>query len=217
MTTRFCTKLLVLLASFSPLAAQGIGGTAGIGGNAGIGGPAPFAASDNFPGSSLSANWTVANGSFTIASNTYTGNGGSGSSANVAFWSASSAPNNQFSQAKFVVVGTVGNAGVIVRAQATGSQGYFMHCNGSNPCRIYRVANGPTYTQIGTDCSGGFPVAGDIIKIDIQGTTITGYKNGILLTGCTGTDATYATGKPGIWGQGNSGSVTMGTWSAGTP
>lgn len=123
---------------------------------------------------------------------------------------------NQFSQA--VIAGLPGSAswtGVTVRETAAGN-GYLLIAfnNGGThqDMNLYRMDAG-AYTQIGTWTSA-FNV-GDSIRIEAVGTTIKAYKNGALLG--TATDATYATGYPGIQTHAASGAdpAALDSWQGG--
>jgi len=173
-------------------------------------------ATDNFPGSSLSGNWTVANSSFVVS--------GGNASANTfstrawAFWNGVTFPNDQSSQ---VTIGTStgvdGDEGVVVRAQGSGLNGYLMTCTPSGAvtpvCSIYKAVSG-SYTQIGSSHVGGVH-PGDAIRLDATGTTITGYLNNVSIA--SGTDSTYSSGQPGIQTTADSAKMTMRTWVGATP
>lgn len=172
-----------------------------------------YAPTDNFPGSSLSANWTVSTGAFAIASNLYTGN--SAAAIAVAYWNAGTAPNDQFAQ---MTIGgtpaTGGDVGVVVRWQSGSASGYALDVTSAG-------ANLRAYTSGSSALLASATITvspGDVFKLDVQGTTLNAYQNGVGITGLTGiTDATYASGQGGIFAYDNQGNQKAGTWSAGTP
>jgi len=91
--------------------------------------------------------------------------------------------------------------GPMVRCQSDGDvSGYLAYMGSSTIITIYRVTD--TGTIASTAIGGGITVtafvAGDTLGIGIEGTTITAYTNGVS-TGTTRTDATYATGRPGVY------------------
>jgi len=94
------------------------------------------------------------------------------------------------------VLGSSDFLGPAVRVDATNGTGYMIYTDGTNASsrRVYRFTNAGT-TNIGAvniSC-----VAGDTLTLRAEGSTITAYRNGVLVD--TITDATYSTGQPGIF------------------
>ncbi len=154
-------------------------------------------ASDNFnraDAGSLGANWTEITNGFKIASNQAdVVNSGP---KQAAFYTGAASTNDQFSQS--TAQGSPFQWGVGVRlANAGGLDGYVaMAGGGAGNINIYRFDNGtPTNMTLGSDSLA----AGDVVKITVSGTTITAYKNGVQSVQAT--DATYASGQPGIYGE----------------
>ena len=163
-------------------------------------------ASDDFnrANGALGSNWTTWNLNFGahqpfISSNKVFGyadapdNGG--------YWNANAAPADQFSQA--VVAGAISIntwLGVVVRSDATGANLYnmiYFNNGGGYELRLYRKSGGSTYTQIGSTFSlPGALTAGDVIRIEVQGTTVTGLVNGVSKLSTT--DSNISSGQPGI-------------------
>ena len=162
--------------------------------------------SDTFPGSSLSSNWTVVTGAFSVASNTVYGNNSGANS--LAYWNAYDPGADQYSQATLTSVGAGSPQGPAVRIQTGSTSGYYCKCTSAS-CQLYRMDSG-TESFLGTSAPNA---AGDVIKLNITGSSLTCYKNGSSII--TATDSTYSTGKPGIFANGNTSVNPMGTWSTG--
>ena len=84
--------------------------------------------------------------------------------------------------------------GPAVRVNANGC--YTLYCDGGDfTDRRIAYISGGTRTAIGT--VNVVPVPGDTLKITVQGSTITAYKNGIQVDQISNT--AYTTGQPGIF------------------
>lgn len=101
------------------------------------------------------------------------------------------------------VLGSADFLGPAVRVDATNGTGYMIYTDGTNSSnrRVYR------FTNAGTTNIGGVNIsctAGDTLTLRAVGSTITAYKNGVLVD--TISDATYTSGQPGIfYERGNNG------------
>jgi hypothetical protein len=126
-------------------------------------------------------------------------------------------PNDQYSEVTLSTLLIAADyIGAGVRWQTTNLvNGYSVLCGtGANNSFVQKYVNGAG-TQIGSN----FTVAqNDVIRISVTGTTITVTRNGSVVL--TGTDATFASGKPAIVGYVPStgvGSVQTGLWAGGKP
>jgi hypothetical protein len=151
-------------------------------------------ATDTFTGSindPLSGNWTIDSGNVELnASNQATGQTLSHSFIR---WTADAFPDNQYAECNvYWTVGLIA-AGPTVRANGTGGgAGY-----------VLQVYDGTVYLQRFSGGGGTFDLlatlgaatSGDLLKLEVSGTTLTPYLNGVSL-GPT-TDATYASGSAG--------------------
>lgn len=162
----------------------------------------PEASLDDFnrADGSLGSNWTTVTSMDPLA---VAGNeciGTNSGSHNVAYWSANSFDDDQFSEM------TVGAAAVgpgttywgpVVRAQVGAQSFYVMYVNNSAVgVTIYRWQAGSA-TQI--DGGGVAPTVatpGDVLRLEIVGNALTAYVNGVARA--TATDSTFASGYPGI-------------------
>ena len=154
-----------------------------------------MAVSDDFnraDDTSLGANWTDLLGGMRVISNS--AHGETNGVYDVSVWSANSWNANQSSQA-VVKTGFVDIA-LYVRASGSGAAmtGYHAMAHNSVGMRIYRVDAGPSYTLL-NDIAGTVS-AGDTIKFDASGSTLTYYKN--AASQGTASDSTYGTGSAGI-------------------
>jgi hypothetical protein len=129
-------------------------------------------------------------------------------------WTAVSFPNNQWAQ---VAVGstleTTSDQGVgpMVRAQSGGDR-ILMQGN-SVQTRVYKKVSG-TFTQLGTD--GPAVTNGDVLYLEIQGTTVVAKLNGTSVCGspiALGTGP--STGSAGLWAAPVSVLDTGNNWSGG--
>lgn len=113
-----------------------------------------------------------------------------------AVWIAGDFANNQASQ---IAVRATGNnsgwVGVTVRDNGATNSNYLAIYFG-NIIALYRTDAG-AFTQLGSNYTvpGGF-VAGDILRLEVTGTTLTVKRNGTAVI--TQTDATYASGRAGF-------------------
>ena len=107
-------------------------------------------------------------------------------------------PDDQFSE---VVIGTQGDdGGPLVRGSTTAAQGYFVDTSGNLTVLIIRLDAGPSFTVIATVSFGAANTAGAVYRLTIAGSVLTPTRNGATGTLVSGslTDATYASGSPGI-------------------
>lgn len=123
--------------------------------------------------------------------------------------------NDQYSQAVVTTISFGASVGVVVRCSG-GSSTYYAYYSSSNAAYMGKVVSG-TWTSFGTV---GTPFeADDIIKLEVEGTTIRAYKNGSLDTsvGTNGvaTDAAISSGYAGVGGYGSSTISRIDNWEAG--
>jgi hypothetical protein len=153
---------------------------------------------DNFnrADGSLGSNWLntldVSGTPLAIASNAVTAQG-----ANVvAYWNpaVNTFSADQHAQVTYVTANSGNFGGVLVRHDVTGHSNFYLYYENGPNDNLYRFDSG-SFTQIhGT--SGGSAVAGDVVRLEVAGTTFTMKRNGTTRT--TQTDATYSSGQPGL-------------------
>lgn len=81
--------------------------------------------------------------------------------------------------------------------------------------QLWRISDAGAYTQIQTDITlGSNVVAGDVLRLEVSGTTLTVKRNGSTVR--QSTDATFASGQPAVGGWAQSGSDVLFTsaWAA---
>jgi hypothetical protein len=161
---------------------------------------------DNFSraNGAIGANYNVTNGGINVASNTIQG---TSTGNNVAFWSANTFFTDQFAEATVTSLnGTTDFIGPSVRV-AAGSNWYSCFENSTTVFIQKEVAG--TFTNITNTASTG--AAGDVLRIEAQGSNLTCYKNGAVIL--TATDSALATGSPGMQLAGNV--ATLDNWTGG--
>lgn len=159
------------------------------------------------PLASFSNKWSLQEGTLTVTNYEVTG---PGSPNNQAFINTPSVAADQYASLRMVAVRAAGDvAGVLLRASGTAgaSQGYICEINGggSPTWAIIKDTAGGTHATLGSG-SLGFVVGGDDhLYCEIRGTTISLYfdviQNGMNTSVLVGTvsDASFATGQPGIY------------------
>lgn len=153
-------------------------------------------ATDNFnrADGGLGANWTSVSGTWSIVSNEVRLD----ASGSISYYSgAGAAPNDQYAQ---VVMGSaVGNgadSGCGPAVRINGSDLYFM-AGGDTDTRVYKRISGG-YTQLGS--TGPSVAPGDVLYLEVQGTTLIAKKNGSSICGSPITDNAISSGNAGMWG-----------------
>jgi len=106
--------------------------------------------------------------------------------------------NDQYAQATILSEAGAGFPGVGVRMSSNGSNGYVFVGNGSGS-EIMKVVSG---APIGLLAEPPFNPS-DVVALYASGTTISGYKNGVLVGSVT--DTTFSGGYPGLAGQDHAG------------
>jgi hypothetical protein len=179
-------------------------------------------ATDNFNRASLGSNWQglyTWDGNLTIQSSTLVRGSGT---ANPARWNGSGTfSDNQYSSATIVTFGGVDTSnyylGCICRASgdvdssATNTRDFYefiVQDVSARRIELAKTVNG-TRTILAFSATSSF-ANGDIISMEVEGTTLRGYRNGVLILSATDSDLT--TGKPGLIG---SDGTTMDDWDGG--
>lgn len=164
---------------------------------------------DAFPGAALSGNWTVEQGSFTVGAGsvgTLTG----GADAHALAVRNESYPADQFAQATCVVAPTgLNTTGVCVRGSAVAETFYGFYTTNASAFLFKCIAG--TITNFAT-ASIAMQV-GDIIRLEVVGTSLTAKLNGVVLL--TAVDSSIASGAPGIQGLTGVGATKITNFTAG--
>jgi hypothetical protein len=169
---------------------------------------------DNFPGTSLSANWTTDDSTAKIlAVSSGSVHGNSAAQHGLAHWNAVF-KNDQFAQATITALNGSGSntMGVSVRTSGSDLTNYFLWSWGNGVIGFFKTVHG-TSTSLG-DCSASTASVGNVLRIEASGSTITAKKNGVAICGSPVTDTDIPSGAPGIFGY-DSGNSAINTWSGG--
>ncbi len=168
-------------------------GGKGAGGGGGFSGPY----TDDFNRASLGGNWTVgfAGRTFSIDSSTHlkadTFSHGS------VYYNAVTWPNNQTSSVTLGPITSAGNyIGPAVRINGA-DDWYTFIIDSAGSWFLGSVIDGTYDTNIANG-SGVTLVEGDILTLDITGTTLTAKLNGTPISGATGTNSQIASGSAGV-------------------
>lgn len=139
-----------------------------------------------------------------IVSNQLTGTsvGGSGATLdNFIFYNNDSPPNDQYCKIAFISTTNSGSdlddGGPCVRFTAAGS-GYLFNVQSNNPVgqtswNLFTITTG-TGSSIANGTIGNALSANDIVEIRAKGTTISGFINGVAVSGASVTDSTFTSG-----------------------
>ncbi len=144
--------------------------------------------SDDFnrPDGSVGANWVQVSGAWVIISQQLSP--GTTGSTVVLRAATAMATSDNYSQVTIAAT-TSASQGVWCRGDSTLTSGYAVRNNGTN-WALFSVVGG-TFTSIGTFAAAA--VAGDVVKIQAVGSTITAYINGISRISVTNTAVTTGT------------------------
>lgn len=127
-------------------------------------------------------------------------------------------PDDQYCQAKFWVVSTSGGTGpcVIVRASAVADTYYRLVAShaASNNVVLSKFVAGSVTAITGWPRTQAF-TDGDTFRLEIQGTTLRAYYNGVQI-GADATDASISAGNPGMGHSTNTTSASIDDWEAGS-
>jgi hypothetical protein len=164
----------------------------------------------------LGANWTDLQGSIDIVSNQAKT---TAAGLERAYYTAASAPDNQYSQVVAAGVGTNGFQGPMVRASDvfvlnTSGNAYFLVWSSSGAAQgLYKLANG--VTSLLQSITGSLS-ANDLLKIVANSNVIQCFKNGTQL-GTDQTDGSLSSGSPGIYNTQNASlQVIFDDWQGGS-
>jgi hypothetical protein len=154
----------------------------------------------------LGANWGTDRNALTIVSNQAKGT----SAANCATWRVTGTfAANQYSEIVWQG-GAANGAGPIVRHNGVNPGTYYVAYFDGTKMYLESVAAG-AYTGINGAGTDFVPVNGDVLRLEVSGTTLTVRRNGVKLY--TTTNAAIATGRPGfeIFGT----TIAVNDWAGG--
>lgn len=147
---------------------------------------------------SWSTNFTITQGSATLAANNWAPLGAAESSG---YWASDSFTTDHYSQILYVNGGaSAGTPGCTVRhGGSAGTTSFYLFTgsgSGSGAAgKLYKLTGGTTYSLLQTT---GNVTNGDTIKLTVVGTTLETFIAGVSQG--TVTDSSLSTGAPGIYG-----------------
>jgi hypothetical protein len=173
-------------------------------------------ATDNFNRTEdpLAGNWTQTGpGGTEMASDVSSGQAfpRAGASRSAIRWNADTFGAAHYSEATLAVYNSSFYGGVTVRHQS-GADTYYTFSGEAGTYEIGRVDAGTYQTITG---SLGTPAATDLLKLEVSGTTLTAYVDGVSAgTGATTTGGAAITGGgAGLMGYGSAATVAFDNWT----
>jgi hypothetical protein len=145
--------------------------------------------SDNFnraDSTDLGANWVEVSGDWSIVSNQLSPGAAGGT---IILRAAGAMAGNDHYVQVTIAATTTASQGVWARGNSNISNGYLWRNNGTS-WDLFSVVGG-SFTNIGTYSAAAAP--GDVAKLQVQGSTITGYVNGVSRVSTTNTAVTTGT------------------------
>jgi len=145
----------------------------------------------------LGSNWTTVSGTAAPQIVSDALRAGTASAANSAYWSASTFGNDQFAQATLPdSSGTQYGPGIAVRLSST--KGYFLwYGNSPNTVSLRKMSSSSSWTTLKQSGPLTISPSTDVWRIQVVGSTISGYQNGNLVVQAT--DTSIKSGSPGVW------------------
>jgi hypothetical protein len=140
---------------------------------------------DDFNGASLDAAWTVLSGTPVVSGGAVNPNG-------VMIRTGETFDNDHFSQITIVEATEQGFCAIVRVTDANNF--YYFYINGTT-AQIFKLVGG-SFAAVSSQAVGLSVAAGAVWKLEITGTSLKGYLNGVEV--CSGTDSDLATGVPGI-------------------
>lgn len=163
-----------------------------------------------------SASWSLNIGDFSIQSNELAANGVLAADLCAARWNADAFPSDQYAQATLSSKGAVINAriGVGVRIATDGSANYYglYYDDDASETTMFKVIAG-VWSAIGAVFAGN-RIVGDVLRLEIVGTTLQYFLNGVSQG--TRTDSDLSSGSAGVVGRGLTTGHRIDNWEGGS-
>lgn len=153
-----------------------------------------------------SASWTQNNGAMDIQTNSLHPNSAAGQS--IAGWNADTFGNDQYAQITIAAITTGTYIGPAVRVATSNLTGY--RCVAASNEVLLQLENGGSETGLGTYTAT--INVGDVIRLEISGTSLVCKVNGV--SRITATNATLTSGRGGVSGYNNAVGVRADDWEA---
>jgi hypothetical protein len=175
-----------------------------------------FTAANGTALTTYSAQWAYqSDAAFEIRSNGVSPQITAGSLEGGAYWIADTPSDDQYAEVTIGGVGGVAAIGPAVRVSTSADTRYGLYTDGSGTF-LFKVVAG-TFIQLGSN--GGSCSPGDVLRLEVSGTTLTAKKNGSPITaiaaGGQWTDSSIANGQIGITGYGEDDLTYATSWEGG--
>lgn len=175
-----------------------------------------FTAANGTALTTYSSSWSLNAGDFAIQTNRLVPNGATSTTECAARWNADTFPNDQYAEATVPSLSGGGvneRSGVGVRIATDGSANYYglYYDDDLSNVLMFKVVAG-VWTQLGAAFAA--LAAGDVIRLEVIGTTLEYFKN--TVSQGTRTDTDLTAGSAGVVGKGISAAQSLDDWTAGS-
>ena len=150
-----------------------------------------FTGADSTPLPTYNANWVEATGSFVIDANS--ARPATALVYNTAGWTGDTFSNDQYSEVTLFTITANTYVGAAVRVNTANTDAYVCITDGLNLTLQQVLGTGSAQT---IDSSASAIVSGDVIKLEVSGTSLTCKVNGV--TALSGSDSDLTSGRAGI-------------------
>lgn len=176
-----------------------------------------FTAASDAALQTYSANWTISAGAFQVlaASDVVCPFGWGVESG--AFWNADTFAANQYAQGALTgIINASASIGVAVRAASGGNYyGLYYSASGGGSLWLFKVVSG-AWSELGAAYGLGTWSVGDVLRLEVEGTTLTPKRNGVLIAAIgTKTDSSLSSGAAGICGYDALSECNLDNWEGG--
>jgi hypothetical protein len=172
-------------------------------------------ATDTFTGTdgtalqTYSGNWSIRAGGFVINTNAVSPS--SSALENAAWWNADAFADDQYATGTIAAIG--GSAlGLAVRVDTGANNSYYGYYSDATTSYLFKVVSG-TWTQLGSTGAGWS--AGDVIRLEISGTSLRPMVNGVTASIGVQTVTDLASGAAGLSGWNSDTANRLDNWEGG--
>ena len=139
----------------------------------------------------MGGNWTSVSGTPQLYNSSDFG-GATADAYNLVYWSGSSLSNNQYSEV--IMSALPASHQVIAAVRVADASNFYGLRATTTSFEIFEVVSGTPATLL--DLGAPYPTATDTIRLEVSGTTLKAYINGVLRNQTT--DSSLASGSPGV-------------------
>ena len=165
---------------------------------------------------SYSANWTISYGGFSVDATADAVYPTSAAAESGAYWNADTFNADQYAQATLSnIVVADASIGVAVRCSSGGNYyGLYYTGGAGGMVFIFKLVSG-TFGDLGYATVGAWSV-GDVLRLEISGTTLTPKRNGTVISAIGAkTDTSLSSGSAGICGYDTNSDCRLDDWQGG--